>query len=127
MSRHLGRALALVAAVAVGWWVHGGRADAAASDGGVYVVAQIQIDDRETYRKYEAGFGEIFRKYQGKSVGFSEDPELIEGEWPYTRTVLLWFPSSEALHDWYDSPEYQKIAEHRWAASKANVVAVPGR
>ncbi len=28
----------------------------------VYLVAQIQIDDRETYRKYEAGFGEIFQK-----------------------------------------------------------------
>jgi uncharacterized protein (DUF1330 family) len=93
----------------------------------VYVIAQIEIHDRAKYREYEKGFGEIFAKYEGEGVGFSEDPTVVEGEWPYTRTVLLRFPSEEALFAWYHSPEYQELAENRWASSTANIVAIPGR
>ena len=98
--------------------------ETSASDDPVILVAQIRIDDRETYRKYEAGFGEIFRKYKGEGVGFTEDPDVIEGEWPYTRTVLLRFPSKAEFHAWYDSEEYQELVKNRWASSKANIVLV---
>lgn len=125
----MSRRIALVVfslTVAAGWWATRG-AEAMSGESGVYVVAQIQIEDRETYRTYEAGFGDVFEKYEGRVLSVSEDPELIEGDWPWTRTVLIHFPSSAALHAWYDSEEYQELAEHRWAASTANIVAVPAR
>jgi len=96
-------------------------------DSPVLLVAQINITDRDEYRRYEAGFGEIFRKYGGESAGFSESPEVLEGEWDYTRTVVIRFASSEAAKAWYYSPEYQELAKHRWAASKANLVMIDGR
>ncbi len=93
----------------------------------VYLVAQIRIDDRETYRKYEVGFGEIFQKYAGESVAFTENPDIIEGEWPYSRTVLLRFPSKGEFHAWYDSDEYQELVKNRWASSEANIIVMRGR
>ena len=90
----------------------------------VYIVAQISIHDRAEYQQYEAGFFEVFARYTGELLAVSENPTVVEGEWPYTRTVLLRFPSAEEARRWYDSPEYQRIAQHRFRASKANAVLV---
>lgn len=103
-------------------------ARSSADDGPVcYAVANIEIHDRDEYRKYEAGFSAIFEKYGGTIVAGSEEPEVLEGEWPYTRFVLLSFPSRQALETWYRSEEYQGIVPHRWAASDADIILVDGR
>lgn len=93
----------------------------------VYLVAQLNIHDRETYAKYGAAFMGIFNTYGGKLLSVEESPELLEGEWGYMRTVLLEFPSEELAHAWYGSAEYQTIAQHRRAASVANLVLIGGR
>ena len=91
-----------------------------------YLIAQIRIDDRDTYRQYETGFMEIFSKYAGEIVAVDEAVDVLEGAWPYTRTVVLRFPSVEEARRWYDSPEYQALAQHRFRASSANLVLAQG-
>jgi uncharacterized protein (DUF1330 family) len=93
----------------------------------VYAVALITINDRAAYTKYEEGFSEIFRRYAGEILSVEESPRVIEGEWPYTRTVLLRFPSDARFREWYDSPAYQAIAQHRFAGSSARLVLISGR
>jgi uncharacterized protein (DUF1330 family) len=92
----------------------------------VYAVALIDIHDRESYGRYENGFMEIFSKYQGKLLSVDEGPSVLEGEWPWTRTVLLEFPDEEQLRAWYDSEEYQALAQHRFAASQAGIAVIKG-
>ena len=87
-----------------------------------YLIARIDINDREEYSKYEAGFMEIFSQYDGKMLSVDEAPKLIEGEWPVTRTVLIEFPSEESAMAWYQSDTYQTLAQHRFASSDGNVV-----
>jgi len=82
------------------------------------------INDREEYRVYEEGFDEIFEKYKGIVVAIDENPVVLEGEWPYIRTVLIRFPNEEEARKWYESPEYQKLAEHRRRASTGNIVLI---
>ena len=89
-----------------------------------YIIAQIKINDRDEYRIYEEGFDEIFEKYKGIVVAMDEDPVILEGEWPYTRTVLIRFPNEEEARRWFESPEYQKLAEHRRKASTGNIVLI---
>ena len=91
-----------------------------------YLIAQINIHDRDEYARYEAGFSEIFSRYKGKMLAVDESPESLEGEWAYTRTVLIEFPTDEDAMAWYQSPEYQKLAEHRFAASSANLIKMSG-
>ncbi len=93
----------------------------------VYLVAQLNIHDRERYAKYGSAFMDVFNPYGGKLLSVEEAPEVLEGEWGYTRTVLLEFPSEESAHAWYGSADYQAIAQHRRAASVANVVLIGGR
>ena len=91
-----------------------------------YIVASIAIEDRETYGRYEAGFLEVFAKFEGELVAVSDAPRVVEGEWPYTRAVLLRFPDAAAAERWYASPEYQAIARHRWQASTGSIISFDG-
>ncbi|MCB1644646.1 MAG: DUF1330 domain-containing protein [Pseudomonadales bacterium] len=92
----------------------------------VYLLAQISIHDPDRYTQYGNGFMDIFSKYNGKLLSVDEAPETMEGEWPYTRTVLIEFPSRDDARAWYDSEEYQALASHRFAASDANIVMIKG-
>jgi uncharacterized protein (DUF1330 family) len=91
-----------------------------------YLIAQIDIVDRETYALYGDGFMDIFSRYGGTILAVDEAPQLLEGSWPYTRTVLISFPSAEEAMDWYQSDEYQSLAQHRYASSSANIVMIEG-
>jgi uncharacterized protein (DUF1330 family) len=93
----------------------------------VYALALITIRDRAAYTKYEAGFAEIFNRYSGEILSVEESPRVIEGEWPYTRTVMLRFPSDASFRDWYESDAYQAIARERLNASSAQIVLISGR
>ena len=42
---------------------------------------------------------------------------MLEGEWEEGRTVLIRFPSEEALTTWWNSEEYQELATHRHAGT----------
>lgn len=92
----------------------------------VYVVALLNITDREGYERYAQGFMEIFDQYGGQLLAVDESPTVIEGDWPHTRTVLASFPSAEALDSWYRSSEYQALAQHRFNAATARLVMLRG-
>jgi len=92
-----------------------------------YFVAQITITDPDAYERYLAGFDDIFARYQGTVVAVDDHPVVLEGKWACTRVVLMRFPGEAELRAWYDSPEYQALAEFRRAASQADILLVHGR
>ena len=92
----------------------------------VYIVANIAIENQDEYAAYQAGFLEIFARYQGELLAVSDAPRVIEGDWPYTRAVILRFPSETEALRWYESPEYQALAQHRWRGSKGTIIAFEG-
>lgn len=93
---------------------------------GVYVVAQLDITDREAYATYEAGFLDVFSAYGGRVLAVDDEVESLEGTWPYTRTVILSFPSTDEMKRWYHSPDYQALARHRFQAARANIILARG-
>ncbi len=92
----------------------------------VYLIANIEIHDREEYAKYEAGFVQVFEAFEGKLLAVDEAQRVLEGDWPSTRTVVIEFPSDEEARRWYDSPAYQALAKHRFSASVGDVALVSG-
>ena len=92
----------------------------------VYIVASIKITDPEEYGQYQAGFLEIFARYKGELLAVSDEPQVIEGEWPFTRAVLIRFPDDDEARRWYQSPEYQALSQHRWRASTGTVITFKG-
>jgi uncharacterized protein (DUF1330 family) len=92
----------------------------------VYVIACITIEDRERYAEYERGFMPIFEKYRGRILAVEEQPQVLEGSWDCTRTVLIEFPTEADARAWYDSDEYAAIKVHRLAASTGNAILAKG-
>ena len=92
-----------------------------------YFIAQIRIHDPQEYQRYLDGFDEVFSQYRGQVVAVDDGPAVLEGHWPYTRAVVIRFPSEEEARRWYESPEYQRLASHRVNASDAHIILVHGR
>jgi uncharacterized protein (DUF1330 family) len=59
-------------------------------------------------------------------LSFDQKPEVLEGEWHGSQTVMLEFESVEAAREWYHSEAYQKAAKLRQAAADCNGVIVSG-
>ena len=92
-----------------------------------YFIAQIRIHNPDEYEKYLSGFDEVFSRYDAEVVLVDDDPELLEGDWTYSRIVVIRFRNRDEAQKWYGSPEYQRLAQHRYSASKADVIFAEGR
>ena len=89
------------------------------TDASVYVIANFDIHDAETYRTYEKGFFPILKKHKGEFFTFDDNTVTFEGSDPRTgRMVMFRFPSEEAARAWYHDPEYQALSEHRRAGTE---------
>ena len=92
-----------------------------------YFVAQIKINDTKEYQKYIDKAGAIFKKFKGKYLAVDNNPTVLEGQWEYTRTVLIEFPSKDDFNAWYNSDEYQTIVKHRLKAADCDTILAAGR
>jgi uncharacterized protein (DUF1330 family) len=91
-----------------------------------YFVAQIRIHDQDEYNKYLDKFDDIFSRYKGEYLAIDESPALLEGEWNYTKSVLIKFNSKEEFEDWYYSEDYQRILKHRLNAADCDTILLEG-
>jgi uncharacterized protein (DUF1330 family) len=81
--------------------------------------------------KDPAGMGEYGKLARQAMAGatllsFDRKPEVLEGEWHGSQTVVLEFESVEAAREWYQSDAYQEAAKLRQAAADCNAVVVSG-
>lgn len=89
------------------------------SDEKVYMIANLEIEDKDTYRLYEKGFFPILKKYDGEFVTYDDTVKTFEGSTPIEgRMVIFSFPSPQKAEKWFNDPEYQELAKHRRAAGK---------
>jgi uncharacterized protein (DUF1330 family) len=91
-----------------------------------YFVAQIKIHNHDEYERYLEKFDDIFSRYKGEYLAIDESPALLEGNWDYTKSVLIKFNSKKDFEDWYYSVDYQKILKHRLNSSKSDTILIEG-
>jgi len=92
----------------------------------VYLMALIDIHNREDYEAYSNGFDwDHFHGLGGQCLIVNDEPEVVEGDWDGRRLVLLRFPSRDALQTWYDSDEYGAVRGIRWAHATSSLTVHP--
>lgn len=80
----------------------------------VYMIANLNIEDKEIYRKYEKGFFPILKKHGGKFTTYDDSIQHLEGSNPLKgRVIIFSFPSESAAKTWYNDPEYQELSAFR--------------
>lgn len=92
----------------------------------IYALAQLSFTDLPRYRRYQSKFAESFAGSGGDVLAADEDVQILEGEWPYQKAVLLRFPDEQSYRRWYTSDAYQAIIGDRQGATLGSVVLIRG-
>lgn len=92
-----------------------------------YFIAQISIKNSEVYQKYIERASDVFSKYNGQYLAVDNEPEILEGNWDYSRAVLIKFPDKSSLHKWYNSADYQDILKYRLQAAECDTIVIKGK
>lgn len=91
-----------------------------------YAIVLLDVHDRNRYNEYARRATEIEDRHGGRPLVVSEALEVVEGEWPAQRTVVLEFPSIEHVRSWYDDPDYQDLVPLRQGATSSRILFVEG-
>ena len=90
-----------------------------------YWIARVDVRDPERYKDYVTAAKPAFEKYGAQFLARGGRYERLEGQ-VRARNVVVEFPSLEAAHDCYHSPEYQIAAGIRQEVADAEMVIVEG-
>ncbi|MEM9010259.1 MAG: DUF1330 domain-containing protein [Pseudomonadota bacterium] len=81
----------------------------------VYLIAMLDITDMDAFRQdYGAPLQAINARYGVEPVLITPAPQVLEGTYDKTLTVVLKFPSAEAQQAWYADPDYQPLLQRRF-------------
>lgn len=92
----------------------------------VYLVAQLAFTDVAAYRRYQAKFMDVFRKFDGRLLAADEHPKVLEGRFDRDKIVIMSFPDDAACLRFADAPEYQEISNDRRAGAQTLSLIVKG-
>ena len=90
------------------------------------LIAHIEVEDPETFERYRQRVPAVIESFGGRYLVRGGTIEVMEGEWPVPRLVVIAFDSLEQARRFYQSPAYQEILPLRLAAAKGCVVLAEG-
>lgn len=91
-----------------------------------YCIFEIEITDSARYQDYVAVVSATVERFGGRYLVRGGALEVLEGNWPDRRLVVLEFPSVEQAKQWYESPEYAGPRAIRQASAVSDAVLVDG-
>jgi len=95
-----------------------------------YFVIDLNVPDPQKLAEYETAAGPLLKKHRAKVLARAgaDDYDVIEGAWRPSRLVILEYPSLDAIHQFYNDPEFQPAKKARQAVpgAVANAIAVEG-
>jgi uncharacterized protein (DUF1330 family) len=82
----------------------------------VIVQATPNPDRLETLKQYQSAALPVVQKHGGEVIGRGSGVESLAGHHNWAIGVILRFPNLEAVHAWYNDPDYQKVIPLRTQA-----------
>ena len=91
-----------------------------------YVIVQVEVTDPDAYEVYKGQVPPTLDAFGGEFVVRGGEQEVLEGDWPWPRCVVLRFPDVASAKAWHDSEIYAAPKALRQSASKGNMIVVEG-
>ena len=91
-----------------------------------YIIASIEVTDPERFEVYRGQVPPTIERHGGKYLVRGGAVEVVEGDRPAQRTVVLEFASLEQARGWYYSDDYAGPKELRMASTISDVLIVEG-
>ena len=91
-----------------------------------YLLANITVNNPENYKEYVSKVKSVVEKFGGEYLVRGGEMNIIEGDWPNERNIVIKFQSREKAMEWYNSEEYKPIRQIRHDNAVSNSVIVDG-
>jgi uncharacterized protein (DUF1330 family) len=92
-----------------------------------YAIADVrEVRDVETLLEYRRRNTDAVASHGGRFLIRGGESEVLEGDWPTRRIVLIEFPDAAAARTWWESDEYAPLKAMRREASDTNIILVEG-
>jgi uncharacterized protein (DUF1330 family) len=91
-----------------------------------YLVVQATITDEPQFQKYREAVVPFIATFGGKFAAKGAKVEVLEGQHDTRSVVMFEFPTMEAIHAFWNSPDYVPIKKLREGTATINLWAFPG-
>ena len=92
-----------------------------------YLIADVRtVRDQDALAEYRRRNTDAVANHGGRFLIRGGGSELLEGDWPTQRMVLIEFPDAAAARAWWESEEYAPLKQMRRDASDTNILLVEG-
>ena len=78
-----------------------------------YFIVQGTVTDEPQFQKYRDAVVPFIAKFGGKFAAKGAKVEVLEGEHDMRSVVMFEFPTMEAIHAFWNSPDYVPIKKLR--------------
>lgn len=86
------------------------------------LIGKVVVHDEEKFNQYAEHADSIVERYEGKLLFLLQPEETTQEQVDSSMTVILEFPSSQLLHDWEQSAEYQALIPMRNSAADVEII-----
>ena len=87
----------------------------------VYMIVMLDVSDMEEFiADYAGPLVAHHQKHGVETLVGTPTPEVLEGTYDKSLTVVLKFPSAQAQRDWYADPDYQPLLKRRFELTDAD-------
>ncbi len=91
-----------------------------------YVIAMVDVKDPVRYEDYRRLVLPTITAFGGRFIARGGRTEVLEGQSPAGRLVIVEFPSVDRAKEWWASPEYAEARAIRQATSEGTLVVIEG-
>lgn len=91
-----------------------------------YFIVQSTIADEARYQQYRDAVIPLMARFGARIIVRGAPVEVLEGHHDGRRMVIFEFPSMDAIHAFWNAPEYVPIKKIRDGAATLDVWAVAG-
>lgn len=91
-----------------------------------YVIYQGEVTDPQRYEEYKSQAAASILAAGGRYLVRGGDVEVLEGDAPAGRTVVVEFPNMSAAIEWYRGAAYTEARKVREGAATARMYVVDG-
>ncbi len=91
-----------------------------------FVVVDVEVTDPVRYEEYKKQAAATVAPFGGKYVARGGRVEVLEGDWPTGRFVILEFPTAERAREWWGSEAYRHAKALRHATARSKMLLVEG-
>lgn len=91
-----------------------------------YLIATIDVHDAEGYEEYKTTVPALIEGHGGRYIVRGGKREVVEGDWPAGRIVVLEFPDWQSASAFADDPAYEPVAAIRKSTTTSHIWLVEG-